>query len=745
MRVSTASVSRAPQGGFVMLFVLVVLAILSAVIVAQVPVVVNNTTIGVRSSEDTKARDLAEGCLAMLQTYVDADLGSPIPAGKDFDQVLNPNDSTAIDGDEFIPSQRAGETPVLLPAGLTGSDDFLQRHRWLLIPQPVGTSRGACLVRFDDNSDETRPLSVLPAGIADDADEGVNAASTTDIPFKDRDRAIYLSAIGLFPFLSGTTAANAYAQAHARVTLRRLYSTGGAGGSPTILAGGDVSGIKGALCSGGIGSMSKTAGAFKNAGEVVSGCGCGAMIAESTPTVPSSCAPTDTCPCAPVSASPAPFDTAALTTALNNATPPGSWAATNANFVFENQSFGPAPPTGAPAPLVNLGALDLGTAASCKLHYSSKGEVFVWDRNDIPNGCHNYNSNPVERPCDWNSVGPVLPTALGTTASAVCAAGQTRCWKRVHNGGAASDWKPDKAVAIPNVVVPDRKWGATPGAGDYLCGEATGCSGCTGASAPFAGTFADDKWAFGTAAAGIMDKDIPGPAYLAIENLAVTSATTLNRSGNATSLLRASFITNGAFDINQETGLCGVGCDCSSILVPITPLTSCALPGVATLAAQNCSVVRVLGKCSTGSAANDATIVGDYRCGTIDDNDDNDDNGCFIGNLAAMSDDPAAACDNDSSGSCSSGSGAAHFCWKQTARVVGDVYSQTSFKVVKDSTFTGTVTARESFCGVQNVQVFGNIVVGLNVGFKGSSVIISSAGTGGASSVALRAMVETAW
>ena len=734
MRVSTASVSRAPQGGFVMLFVLVVLAILSAVIVAQVPVVVNNTTIGVRSSEDTKARDLAEGCLAMLQTYVDADLGSPIPAGKDFDQVLNPNDSTAIDGDEFIPSPRAGETAVLLPAGLTGSDDFLQRHRWLLIPQPVGTSRGACLVRFDDNSDETRPLSVLPAGIADDADEGVNAASTTDIPFKDRDRAIYLSAIGLFPFLSGTTAANAYAQAHARVTLRRLYSTGGAGGSPTILAGGDVSGIKGALCSGGIGSMSKTAGVFKNAGEIITGgCGCGAMIAELTPDVPPPCADTATCPCAPVSASSAPFDDAALAVTLASAQPPGDWDASNENFVFENQSFGPAPPTGAPAPLVNLGALDLGTAASCKLHYSQTGEVFVWDRNDTANGCDTYTTDPVQRPCTWDAANPGVLTS--------CAATQTPCWKRVHNGGAASDWKPDKDGDIPNVVG-TRRWGKAPSAAEYLCGEATGCSDCTTAAAPpFAGTFAADKWAFGTAAAGIMDKDIPGPAYLAIENLAVTSATTLNRSGNATSLLRASFITNGAFDINQETGLCGVGCDCSSILVPITPLTSCALPGVATLAAQNCSVVRVLGKCSTGSAANVATVVGDYRCGTIDDNDDN---GCFIGNLAAMSVDSAAACDNepDSNKSCF---GDAHFCWKQTAAVIGNVYSASSFKVVKDSTFTGTVTARESFCGERNVQVFGNIVVGLNVGFKGSSVIIRSAGTGGASSVALRAMVETAW
>ena len=198
--------------GFVVLIILMVLAILSAVVVSQFSVVTNNTTIGIRSADDAKARTLAEGCLTMLQAYADADLGSPIPTGKDFDQVLNPDDSATISGnDEFLPATRTGESVVTVPKGLTGADDFVQRHRWLLIPQPVGSARGACLVRFDDNSDETLPLTSLPVGTVDDPGEGLLAPSGTDIPFKDRDRAIYLSAIGIFPFLSTTPAATSVA------------------------------------------------------------------------------------------------------------------------------------------------------------------------------------------------------------------------------------------------------------------------------------------------------------------------------------------------------------------------------------------------------------------------------------------------------------------------------------------------------------------------------------------------------
>ncbi len=723
---------------FVVLIVLVVLAILSAVVVAQFSVVTNNTIIGVRSADDAKARAIAESCLTMLQAYADADLGSPIPVGADFDEVLNPNNATnpgVIDGDEFIPAARAGESVVTVPKGLTGLPDFVQRHKWLLVPQTVGAARGACLVRFDDNSDDGRLAFTLPTGVIDDLGEGL----TSDVPFKDRDRAIYLSAIGLFPFLPGTAADDAYGAAHARVTLRRLYNTSSTG-SPTILAGGDVSGIKGALCTGGVGSISKTVNAFKSAIVTGSGCGCGAIIAEATtPVAPAACIATPTCDCAPVSTATATFDNAALATRLAAAKPPGNWLATNAQFVFDNQSFFPSPPPGPAPPARNIGAFDLGSnSASCKLHYSKTGEVFVWDRN-FAAACANYTNDPVERPCTWDAANP------GAFVS--CAAsGQTACWRRVFNGGVGpSDWQPDKNVAIPNVTGAKR-WGAVPGAGDYLCGDSgttaplSNCSDCTTTgTAAFAGHFDLGGWTF----QNTTDADIPSPSYLIVEGATpATPATTtrVNQAGKTVpgvvSMLHVSVIANGAVDVDGDANICGVGCDCSSLGTP--PVMTCTLSGAGSVAGEQCTAVRALGLCTASSAPDIQKIVGDMVCGAINNDKDNV---CVVGDVAAMSVDPALACATVGTGEPCSGD--SHFCWKQKGAVVGDVYSATSFQILKESTFSGSIAGQRSFCSEQDVKIFGNVVLGLNAGFKGSSTRIT--GAGGISVNALRAMVETAW
>ncbi len=742
MTTSQQETAEAPaRRGMVVLIVLVVLAILSAVVVSQFSVVTSNSALAIRSADDAKARALAESCLTLLQTYVDRFVASSSSGGQDFDTLLNPdNNTTNINGQEFLPPAGTGEPRVFLPKGLTGSDDFMQRHAWRLVPRAVGSERGACLLRFDDNSDETLPASALPTGIGDDADEG--AGATTENVYKDRDRAIYMTAIGLFPFLPATTADDAYGAAHARVTLRRLYGNS-ATGVPTIHAGNDISGIKGALCSNGVAILTAGVAQFKAAFGNDDGCGCGQIVSAETLSAPPACTGVPSCPCAPTSVSiipPASFDTAGLQSRLatfrppSSAPAPGDWATgAQAHFVFANQSFGPPPRTGTPAPLVNVGGNDLGTdERSCKLFFDSAGSIFVWDR-DEP-GCDNYTANPVERPCtaDWTGAG------AGTFSGTCTAAGTTKCWRRVHSGGGA--WSPDKTV-IPNVASPARRWEAAPGTNDYLCGNATSCSNCNGGPSGVrftpGGSAGTGAWSFDN----LTNTKVPSPSYFLVENSPSSAPTVVNSAGSNSELLKVSFVAAGDVSLDARPLLCGVGCDCSGITASFGN-SDCTLTHAptATAAAGQCSAVRAFGTCKVSAASgNSSTVVGQVRCGAVDVDDASL---CLIGGVASMSTDPAAECGEPPDKSCLT---PVHMCLADVVGLIGDVYSATSAVVRSPNnytTLTGTVAAEASLCTYENMRIDGAIVVGQNVGFKDFPIISSAASV---TVSALRAMVETAW
>lgn len=760
---------RRGRGGFVILIVLVVLAILSAAVVSQLAITGNNTVIGVRSADDAKARALAEGCLTMLQVYADTQLCDPgtppctAPIGKDFDLVLNPDDSAAINGDEFYPLPSAGEQVVSLPKGIVGacpgaSCDYLQRHRWLLIPQNAGGEAGACLVRFDDNSDETLPLSQIPAGVADDAGEGLLAASTTEVTHKDRDRAIFLTSIGVFPFLSGTPAADVYARAHARVTLRRLYNAGAAAvaSTPAIFAGGDVSGIKGTVCGGGI-----VSGGFAIKG-FVAACGCGQFTAPSSPPVPSQCTVAQ-CPppatCTAPSGATAPINVPNLQTALANEKPAGVWGA--GFTVFANESFGPAPVPPAAAPANNLGALDLsgGTTASCKLHYASNGDVYVWDRLDTSSpitgdNCSSYSLDPVRRPCTWAGA-----TAVGATITTCTAGVQTSCWKLVHRGAAPTTWRPNNTVNIPNVAVAGLRWGAPTGA-TYLCGAPLGdpltptaCNGCDGTTND-AGTFSGTSWTF----AALNDTELPVPAYMAIENSTAAGQTTLSNLGEAAARpLHATVISLGPIDTNGTSGLCGVGCACPPGQTVASAL--CVLPGMAAFASppNSCYALRSAGRCGTSLAASNHTFTGAVRCGLINDDKDGV---CYLGPVAAMGTSPATNC-----AAAAAPCGPAVMCWKKNVHVVGDIYASGAVQTLANAVLTGTIAVADPDNGANltagggaltgdfcpeggSEQINGSIIAAGNVFFKGggpSPMIVTGSGPAGPAITALRQVMETAW
>jgi hypothetical protein len=737
-----------PARGFVVLVVLVVLAILSAVVVSQFAVATSNAAVAGRNADDARARALAESCLTMMQGYVDRFLGSPVPDGRDFDALLDDDNTPAtISGREFLPPANTGETTVLMPKGLTGDADLLQRHRWLLIPRDVGSERGACLVRFDDNSDDTLPLAALPAGNDDDLGEGANRAATdtSENPYKDRDRAIFLTAVGLFPYLTTTDAEDAFDAAHARVTLRRLSSTS-TSGVPTIHAGGTIDGIKGSLCSASVGTISRVTGS----GKVFfpkGGCGCGQMIADTAPVVSAACTsslplPPD-CACAAVTARAAPFDAAALTARLNAQRPPstsaaGDWlAAAQPAFLMRNQNFGPAPRPGSAPSLVNISADDLGAdMRSCKLLFTNVGEVFVWDVTEP--GCSKVDDrtdSPVPRPCTtWNPTGPDLATCSdgpvpGTKGPT------TRCWRRIHSGGGA--WQPNSGADIANVgngVA--RRWGAAVGATTapaYLCGDPTpplsSCATCNGAGSP--ATFASGTWTLNN----LDDADLPVPSYLFVENTAASAQTTVTfKSSN--SMPHVTLVGNAGFTFSEPPKICGVGCDCSAVTSSFgSGSDDCEMsdPIVRTLAPEQCAAVTAFGDCKvTSGTGGSSFFVGDVRCGIIDD-DARD--LCYIGDVAAMSADPARECTGDVR-ECDTGSG---FCQSDDMGVVGNVYAAMSINIVGESTFRGVIASEQSFCSDGDIRLDGAIVVGRNTGFKGEPVL---AGVG---STSLRAMIETAW
>ena len=202
--------------GFVILVVMLLLAVATAVAMSQFSVVANESVASVRVGEEVQARANAEGCLTLLTEYAEGYIGTSPPGFKfaDFDGLL---DSKAGTKDDFLPAMGV---PVFLPENVTGSDETKAMHQWAFIARGAAPNQGGCLLRIEDNSDDGFPASSVPAGTTG-ADEGLGR----DNPKADRDRSIYITAIGLYPVLPTTTAEKAYARAHARVTLRRLYAT----------------------------------------------------------------------------------------------------------------------------------------------------------------------------------------------------------------------------------------------------------------------------------------------------------------------------------------------------------------------------------------------------------------------------------------------------------------------------------------------------------------------------------------
>jgi hypothetical protein len=432
--------------GFVILVVLLMLAVITAVAIGQLSVVVNESTVSVRREEEAQARAIAEGCLLMLQKKAERFMGAPAggvvptpptPPGGDFDGLLNPAGGAVRDGDEHIPSI-TGATAVKIPKGASGTSE----RQWLLIPRTAGTQAGACFVRYEDNSDDNLPtgFGVVDTDAANCGGEGTGV----DVTFCDRDGAIYLTAIGVYPKLPGTADADVYASAHARVTLRKLFQVAVPGSFPAAVTGKANVKLSTSIKICGVG------GVFANDIDTATqgnSCMCGSAMTNVAPAPAPTLSSTCCTSCSPGTlrsgvAAPRPIDID------GDALPVGPYAAAADPELMPPSPLQPDLPVGGTF-RANQGfgdprtsANNIGAIATCKLYLRNDGMVYYWDRTDTDSAlwpgaatpvigvtappvtadCGLFSPATVPLPC---AMDPAVPTTINCTASA---AGGL-CWK----------------------------------------------------------------------------------------------------------------------------------------------------------------------------------------------------------------------------------------------------------------------------------------------------------------------------
>lgn len=491
--------SRARRGdgnrGFVLLVIMVILATATLIVAGEYNVVAQQNVIGVRVEEDQRARAIAEACLSRLDSiareYMDVDPAAAYPADflqpaetiehPDFDGLLDPDGTgTNNSGDELLPP---GTTTVLVPRLATAPAATTAAHlarRYRL----VALGGGACLMRFEDNNDDGIDYDDLDP-TATDNDEGPDAGVSFRVGniLKDRDRSIYLTAIGVYPY-NGTDPDGAYTRAHARVTLRRLLAMDvpstiepavSAGGNIDLGNGGNICGTGGIQSGGnvdlGTGNLTCVCGETEietggtGEGPQSGGCPACAECAQQTYTTaggPPSLvnvdnrSSTDNDTNGPTM-SPNIHKPGGIAPHFNNTGAAGNW---RNNEILSASASAPAPNN------------NLGDAATCKFFFKDNGQVFLWDPYDTAAGntltnwasslgivglmsvagvaggedCTNVTTDPIPEPCTWtvddgddedcdndftddsDSDSDAIANDW-TRVTVSCAAGQSPCWK----------------------------------------------------------------------------------------------------------------------------------------------------------------------------------------------------------------------------------------------------------------------------------------------------------------------------
>lgn len=217
---------RTGAPGFVLILMMATLAILLGVMVLQNQVLELGFPRAVEDPHDAHARELATRCLHRARRLAEAHLERGEP---DLDLVLDPGGGPAPDGDEHVPPPERwpGGRIVTWPSSAKDlPPEAAAAHRYLLARE----AGGACLVRYDDNLDdfERGPASttsntggVLEGPAPDSTSTGpARDGAPRDVPWRDTDRVLTVTAIGLYPVPPGTPDGAVAAAARSRVTLR---------------------------------------------------------------------------------------------------------------------------------------------------------------------------------------------------------------------------------------------------------------------------------------------------------------------------------------------------------------------------------------------------------------------------------------------------------------------------------------------------------------------------------------------
>jgi hypothetical protein len=216
---SPASVAR-PRG-FLLVVVAAMVALAGVIAASQWQVASSATRTGTDMMAGIKSRAIADACLEKYLRYAKA--GVDEAAWTDFDQLLTPGlagGNDAISDADFIPPLTDCTAGVAyVPSAMrTAAEPGRALHRYCAMRM----DGGACLVRFDDNSDDGKQAG--PSGGVLSADYGSEGPTAFggDNPRQDRDFSVLVTAIGIFPAKATTPDDDLYHLADARATKRAL-------------------------------------------------------------------------------------------------------------------------------------------------------------------------------------------------------------------------------------------------------------------------------------------------------------------------------------------------------------------------------------------------------------------------------------------------------------------------------------------------------------------------------------------
>ena len=624
--------------GFVLLIVLLAVGIMTALLVLQGDSQRSFYVTRARHSQEMNARALAETCIARGEAIAQQLRTSGEP---DLDRLLDPNGGLVIDGDEFVPTSgdMPGQTIVYVPAALETETVPLRKglHRYAF----VRVGEGACLLRFDDNSDDGHPLTSYASGTGN---TGPLPEGGAELVHRDRDGTIIATAIGLYPVPATRDPRDAYHRAPARVTLKRFISVlAGTSSEPTPAAdAGPPVPSEPAIWTAGTLSLNSNdsicGGGGIQANNITSvaagSCVCGEVRTTSDPPT---YAPAADCSAAAYDPGCIPWDDATVDSceALSTTTGAPDAKVLNVPTIAWNASaaFGP-----------------VHTQDVCEFYFwhsatvgnpSGADDVFVWDHTDTANSCHvPVATATLPNPCDWSNVNAVT-----------CGVGQSPCWKLVSRiqrdstkagydvvnqdlqSGAAvvaehtrrptalatgELFSPMADKAIPNIA------DASKNTWDTLCGFGVTTAGTvkttehvsTGAISygllPFA-----EGWE--SPEETMCDNHFPSPAVLAF-NLPASMSLWSLRGPAAPELgctlakqtpMRWTVLTNANAWFKRDFEICCAHCDCSH--APNPPV--CDVHDASKCEAMQDWAIVAGGMCATEASAEQ--IVGNVMCGSV--------------------------------------------------------------------------------------------------------------------------------